>query len=67
MSSLFRINMKFWLLVVVSLASLMSISPVHAAAKEVYILAVVPQFTPSEVHRNWAPFVEKLTSKLRKR
>ena len=61
MSSLLRINMKFWLLVVVSLTSLMSISPVHAAAKEVYILAVVPQFTPSEVHRNWAPFVEKLS------
>ena len=61
MSSLFRINMKFWLLVAVSLTSLLSISRVNAAAKEVYILAVVPQFTPSEVHRNWAPFVEKLS------
>ena len=61
MSSLLRINMKFWLLVAVSLISLMSISRVDAAAKEVYILAVVPQFTASEVHRNWAPFVEKLS------
>ena len=27
----------------------------------VYSLAVVPQFTPSEVHRNWSPIVEKLS------
>ena len=32
-----------------------------AAEKEVFILAVVPQFTPSEVHRNWTPIVEKLS------
>ena len=61
MSSLFRNNMKFWLLVALSLTSLMSISRVNAAEKAVYILAVVPQFTPSEVHRNWTPFVEKLS------
>ncbi len=32
-----------------------------AQEKKVYILAVVPQFTPSEVHRNWSPIVEKLS------
>lgn len=32
-----------------------------ATEKEAYILAVVPQFTSSEVHRNWTPLVEKLS------
>ena len=32
-----------------------------AQEKKVYILAVVPQFTPSEVHRNWSPIIEKLS------
>ena len=32
-----------------------------AQEKKVYSLAVVPQFTPSEVHRNWSPIVEKLS------
>ena len=34
-----------------------------AQEKKVYILAVVPQFTPSEVHRSWSPIVEKLSRK----
>ena len=32
-----------------------------AQEKKVYILAVVPQFVPSEVHRNWSPLVDKLS------
>lgn len=32
-----------------------------AAEKEAYILAVVPQFTSSEVNRNWTPLVENLS------
>lgn len=59
---LFRGNMKlFWILVVASLVGLLATARVNAAEKEVYILAVVPQFTTSEIHRNWTPIVEKLS------
>ncbi|MDP2783484.1 MAG: phosphate/phosphite/phosphonate ABC transporter substrate-binding protein [Sulfurimicrobium sp.] len=57
----------FWLLAAVGLAGLMAATRVNAAEKEVYILAVVPQFTPSEVHRNWTPFVEKLSKATQRR
>ena len=48
MSSLFRINMKFWLLVAVSLTNLMSISRVNAAEKEVRGLKSEAQHQHSE-------------------
>jgi phosphonate transport system substrate-binding protein len=32
-----------------------------AQEKKIYSLAVVPQFTPSEVHRTWTPIAEKLS------
>lgn len=39
----------------------LGMAQVNAADKETYILAVVPQFTPSEVHRNWTPFIQQLS------
>ena len=59
---LLRGNMKFfWMLAAVSLVSLLAATRVNAAEKEVYILSVVPQFTPAEINRSWTPIVEKLS------
>ena len=54
---LIRLASRFLLPFLLLLASVGAV----AQEKKVYILAVVPQFTPSEVHRNWSPIVEKLS------
>ena len=54
---LIRLASRFLLPFLLLLSSTVAV----AAEKEVYILSVVPQFTPSEVHRNWTPIVEKLS------
>ena len=55
---LIRLASQFLLPFLLLLASVGAV----AAEKKIYILAVVPQFTPSEVHRTWTPIVEKLSS-----
>ena len=54
---LIRLASRFLLPFLLLLASVGAV----AQEKKVYILAVVPQFTPSEVHRTWTPIVEKLS------
>ena len=54
---LLRLASRFLLSFLLLLAATVAV----AAEKEVYILAVVPQYTPCEVHRNWTPVVEKLS------
>ncbi|MBI5213169.1 MAG: phosphate/phosphite/phosphonate ABC transporter substrate-binding protein [Nitrospirae bacterium] len=39
-------------------------SHIEAADKSAYILAVVPQVPPVEVHKRWTPFVERLSNEL---
>ena len=53
---LIRLGSRF-LLPLLLLAAALAV----AQERKVYILAVVPQFTPSEVHRSWSPIVEKLS------
>ena len=53
---LIRLGSRF-LLPLLLLAAALAV----AQERKVYILAVVPQFTPSEEHRSWSPIVEKLS------
>lgn len=45
------------------LASLIMHTPAYAASRS-YTLAVVPQFTPLKIHRNWIPFLKKLSANI---
>ena len=40
---------------------LLAVTAAAAEEKAVYILSVMPQFTPGEIHRNWTPIVDKLS------
>lgn len=53
---LIRLASRFLLPLLLLLATTMAV----AQEKKVYSLAVVPQFTPVELHRTWSPIVEKL-------
>ena len=51
------------LIIFISLLSLFIIAPLHAEKdRKVYILAVSPFAPPVTIHRDWAPFVERLSN-----
>lgn len=51
-----------WLRFPVLLLLLSLVVPLCAEEKQaVYTVAVVPQFTPTEIHRDWMPFIERLS------
>ena len=54
---LIRLASRFLLPLLLLLAAVGAV----AQEKKVYILAVVPQFTPSEIHRTWSPIADKLS------
>ena len=51
-----------WLLPVLFLVMVMA--PAHAAEPKPLLLAVLPQLPATDLHRNWTPFVERLSREL---
>lgn len=59
MTIFFRPHLASWFLPYTIL--LFTVPTAAVAERDTYILAVVPQFAASEVHRNWAPLIKKLS------
>jgi phosphonate transport system substrate-binding protein len=53
--------MKLFFKIILPLAFSLILSLNAAAADKIYTLAVVPQVPPLEIHKNWTPFLERIS------
>lgn len=51
--------MTLWLRII-GMIAILGLTLSSAVARDTYTLAVVPQYTPITVHRNWQPFIQAL-------